>query len=132
MQPTVPCTLPGHHLVPLFLQAAEGQLAGLKQAADEAVSELALERKKGAVKERKLMDRTHEASKLREQLQEVETAHQVTACLDTQLVSLQEIESSHQVTAVHDTLLISLHRLHCAHNIASRSNLGRLSTLSVV
>ena len=98
--------------MPLFLQAAEGQLAGLKQAADEAVSELALERKKGAVKERKLMDRTHEASKLREQLQEVESAHQVTACLDVKSVSL--------------------HRLHCADNVAGGSFLGLLRSLSVV
>ncbi len=60
-------------------QAAESQLADLKQAAAEAVGELAEERKRGVVKERKLMDRTHEASKLREQLNEAENAHQVRA-----------------------------------------------------
>ncbi len=63
----------------LLAQAAESQLAELKQAAGEAVSELAEERKRGVVKERKLMDRTHEASKLREQLHEAESAHQVNA-----------------------------------------------------
>jgi len=68
-----------HSSLLLLAQAAESQLADLKQAAAEAVSELAEERKRGVVKERKLMDRTHEASKLREQLHEAENAHQVNA-----------------------------------------------------
>ena len=49
----------------------------MQQAADEAVSGLAEERQRGISKERKLMDRTHELSKLREQLQEAESSHQV-------------------------------------------------------
>ncbi len=68
-----------HSSLLLLAQAAESQLADLKQAAAEAVSELAEERKRGVVKERNIMDRTHEASKLREQLHEAESAHQVSA-----------------------------------------------------
>ena len=80
--PTLPLSLiPSVIFVPsslhLLTQAAESQLADLKQAAAEAVGELAEERKRGVVKERKLMDRTYEASKLREQLHEAESAHQV-------------------------------------------------------
>ncbi len=77
-----------HSSLLLLAQAAESQLADLKQAAAEAVSELAEERKRGVVKERKLMDRTHEASKLREQLHEAESAHQVSAITDLMSASV--------------------------------------------
>ena len=78
----------GHSSLLLLAQAVDGQLADLKQAAAEAVSELAEERKRGVVKERKLMDRTHEASKLREQLHEAESAHQVSAGIDFMSASM--------------------------------------------
>lgn len=68
---------PWRHFLPAVVQAAEAQLEHLNQAAAEAVTQLAEERKRGAVKERKLMDRTHELSKLREQVQEAENSHQV-------------------------------------------------------
>ena len=91
--PTLPLSLiPSVIFVPsslhLLTQAAESQLADLKQAAAEAVGELAEERKRGVVKERKLMDRTHEASKLREQLHEAESAHQVSASTDLMAASV--------------------------------------------
>lgn len=76
-----------HSSLLLLAQAAESQLANLKQTAAEAVNELTEERKRGVVKERKLMDRTHEASKLREQLHEAENAHQVRKFSGTGLVS---------------------------------------------
>ncbi|KAL0024762.1 hypothetical protein WJX79_003338 [Trebouxia sp. C0005] len=91
------------------LQAAESQLANLKQTAAEAVNELTEERKRGVVKERKLMDRTHEASKLREQLHEAENAHQAKlselrsqlqqACAKLQ-IALQELrDQQHQAVS---------------------------------
>ena len=61
----------------LNMQALEQQCEQLRQAATESASELAEERKRGISKERKLMDRTHEAVKLREQLQDIESKHQV-------------------------------------------------------
>lgn len=84
----IPSVIVVHSSLLLLAQAAETQLADLKQAATEAVGELAEERKRGVVKERKLMDRTHEASKLREQLHEAENAHQVSAGTDLMSASL--------------------------------------------
>ena len=59
------------------MQALEQECDQLRQAATESVTELAEERRRGISKERKLMDRTHEAAKLREQLQSAESKHQV-------------------------------------------------------
>ena len=59
------------------MQALEQKCEQLRQAATESATELAAEQKRGTSKERKLMDRTHEAAKLREQLQDVESKHQV-------------------------------------------------------
>ena len=59
------------------MQALEQECEQLRQAATESAAELAEERRRGISKERKLMDRTHEAAKLREQLQDTESKHQV-------------------------------------------------------
>lgn len=59
------------------MQALEHDCEQLRQAATESATELAEERRRGISKERKLMDRTHEAAKLREQLQDSESKHQV-------------------------------------------------------
>lgn len=59
------------------MQALEQECDQLRQAATESVTDLGEERRRGVSKERKLMDRTHEAAKLREQLQDAESKHQV-------------------------------------------------------
>ena len=59
------------------MQALELECEQLRQAASGSAAELAEERRRGSSKERKLMDRTHEAAKLREQLQDAESKHQV-------------------------------------------------------
>lgn len=59
------------------MQALEHECEQLRQAATESAAGLAEERRRGVSKERKLMDRSHEAAKLREQLQDAESKHQV-------------------------------------------------------
>ena len=59
-----------------ILQMLELECQQLRQSSAEAAGETAEERKLGVAKERKLMDRTHEAAKLREQLLEAEVSHQ--------------------------------------------------------
>lgn len=59
------------------MQALEHECEQLRQAAASSAAELAEERRRGSSKERKLLDRTHEAAKLREQLQDAECKHQV-------------------------------------------------------
>ena len=61
----------------LTVQALEDQCEQLRQAATQSAAELAEERRRGISKERKLMDRSHEAAKLREQLQDANSTHQV-------------------------------------------------------
>ena len=62
------------------MQAAEEELAELKRSVAEAETGLAEEKRKGAIRERKLLDRTHEVSKLRQQMQESDTSHQARSC----------------------------------------------------
>lgn len=61
----------------LRVQALENECEQLRQAAMHSAAELAEERRRGISKERKLMDRSQEAAKLREQLQEADSTHQV-------------------------------------------------------
>ena len=60
------------------LQASESHLDEARKRSAEAEQELAEEKRKGAVRERKLLDRTHELSKVREQLQDTEVHHQAS------------------------------------------------------
>lgn len=59
------------------VQVLENECEQLRQAAVQSAAELAEERRRGVGKERKLMDRSHEAAKLREQLQDADSSHQV-------------------------------------------------------
>ena len=77
------------------MQALEDECEQLRQAATESAAELAEERRRGVSKERKLMDRSHEAAKLREQLQDAESKHQVQRVAHLSHESLSAKQGQH-------------------------------------